>query len=329
MRSHDTRKGKGWTSYRVRWSNAGVNDQISISTVDYGDRAAAVLKQAKNLIDGHGGRITREEVFAHLNPTAPESESTELGMTLNEWFERWYAQKTGVEIGTHERCGRQYELGIRELIIQGRPLGQHYLNRMTRETISLWIKGLQHERGIGANTVRRYYQVMRQLLTSAMIDRHISHDPTLGVKLPKPTITDDEDDAENKTFLTKNEADRLLGALEPGTPHDLVFLATGARWSELTALRKRDVLIRPKQALALNIQRAWKRSSSAGWYIGPPKSKRSKRKISLPKSAETIVKARMETLSENNLLFSFGENLRIPNESFVRFQLAPAIERAG
>ncbi|WP_019874485.1 site-specific integrase [Sporichthya polymorpha] len=61
---------------------------------------------------------------------------------------------------------------------------------------------------------------------------------------------------------------------------DLITLAahTGLRWGEISALRVGD--IDPDRRL-LAVKRAWKRDGQGAWFIGPPKTQRSRRTLSL------------------------------------------------
>jgi integrase len=61
---------------------------------------------------------------------------------------------------------------------------------------------------------------------------------------------------------------------------DLITVAvhTGLRWDEISALRVGDLDL-PGRRLA--IKRAWNRNGVGEWVIGPPKTRRSRRTISL------------------------------------------------
>lgn len=61
---------------------------------------------------------------------------------------------------------------------------------------------------------------------------------------------------------------------------DLITLAvhTGLRWGEISALRVGDVDLERRR---LAVKRAWKRDGELHWIIGPPKTARSRRVLSL------------------------------------------------
>jgi integrase len=79
-------------------------------------------------------------------------------------------------------------------------------------------------------------------------------------------------------MLSRDEFDRLLDAVTPHWKPLVKFLVvTGCRWGEATALKPSDI---DREAGTVKIRRAWK-YSSAGYTLGPPKTKRSRRTINV------------------------------------------------
>jgi integrase len=83
-------------------------------------------------------------------------------------------------------------------------------------------------------------------------------------------------------FLSSEEFDALLRFIPDEHRPLVVFLAgTGCRWGEATALRWSDLNLKAATP-TVRIERAWKRTGHGAVELGPPKSPRSRRTISLP-----------------------------------------------
>lgn len=96
--------------------------------------------------------------------------------------------------------------------------------------------------------------------------------------------------AHEMMFLTPHEFDVLRGHAKSDVRDLITVLAgTGPRWSEVSALQVRHVdLLAPTPALT--VARAWKRTPGAGLDLGRPKSRQSRRTVSLaPQVVDALV----------------------------------------
>lgn len=319
----------GETTFRVKWRFNGLFQSASWDDYDSADRC-------KKLVEGHDHKIDRDTVMRRM-VGAPETPLVER-MTLNQWFERWCNQKSGVEPGTMDGYKAHYENRIRNADVEGTPLGSYLLTDITREVVALWVKNLPtYTRHIVPVTVHRHHATLHQILQAAADDGHIPKNPARKTALPR----DDEDkEHENKDpmFLTHFESADLVDSTPEGLPRDVVvtLLGTGLRWGELTALRKMDVITRDpdsrsksKIPTAFFIRRAWKQSKERGPYVGAPKSKRSKRKVTLPNKVAAVVAERMKDLPAAALLFSWDGVNRLVGKDFRNDYLRSAVKLAG
>ena len=105
--------------------------------------------------------------------------------------------------------------------------------------IQAWINAMGAE-GKGPETVRGAYRVLREIVTLALMDRRIGHNPCLGVKLPKT-------ESREMFFLLPKQVDELAAAIDktwPGFGWGLLvrFAAySGLRAGEIGYLRVRHL----------------------------------------------------------------------------------------
>ncbi|MGO3152606.1 MAG: tyrosine-type recombinase/integrase [Galactobacter sp.] len=69
--------------------------------------------------------------------------------------------------------------------------------------------------------------------------------------------------------------------------------ATGCRFGEATALRPGDFKL-DDSVPSVRIERAWKRGGDGSFYVGAPKTKKSRRSVSLPPSTVAVVRTLVE-----------------------------------
>jgi integrase len=101
--------------------------------------------------------------------------------------------------------------------------------------------------------------------------------PATGVRLPRLDDTGDEE----MVVLTHDEFRLLRDCIKPDARDMLtVFAATGLRYSELTVLQVSDLDLTVAPPV-LRLRRAWKRQPDNTFALGPPKTIRSRRAITL------------------------------------------------
>jgi integrase len=149
------------------------------------------------------------------------------------------------------------------------------------------------------------------------VPKHIPSNPAAGRRLPKGVRDEVEiDDA----ILSRDDFHRLLGATtEHWKPLIEFLVASGCRWGEATALKPEDV---NRKTGVVRVRRAWKHGSQ-GYYVGQPKTKRSRRSINLPMSILDKLDISHEWLFVNR----DGGPVRYPG--FRRRVWDPAVKRAG
>jgi integrase len=249
----DTR-ADGTTAHRVFFRH---NNRQTCLTFDDPDMA----EMFRAAVDRLGAARALE---LHRIDRAPRRQvSNEL--TVEQWLTRHVDHLTGVRQGTIDA----YRGYIRNDIAAD--LGAIPLAELTEEDVALWVQGLEED-GAAPKTIANKHGFLSGALAAA-VPKHIAANPAAGRRLPQG----DGDDHE-MLFLSRDEFTLLLSKVTEAWKPMIEFLvASGCRLGEATALRPDDVDLKHS---TVRIARAWNRSNS-GYQIGPTKTKRSKRTISV------------------------------------------------
>lgn len=238
------------------------------------------------------------------------------GMTVSEWLDHYIEHLTGVGKSTIY----DYRAYARNNI--NPEIGALPLNDLSGDDISRWVQSLRKKRGgeLAGKTVANMHGFLSAALASAVKAGHMSSNPAAGTRLPSTERPD-------MVFLTHEDFDQLLAEIpEQWKPLPEFLVNSGARFGEVAALRPSDV---NRKAGTVRIARAWKRTYTAGGYeLGPPKTKRSRRTISVARELLDRLDYTGEWLFTNSGrgARSRGGPVRVSN--FRANVWWPAIERA-
>jgi integrase len=94
--------------------------------------------------------------------------------------------------------------------------------------------------------------------------------------------------------------------------------ATGARFGEVTAFYADDFQL-DSATPSVRVERAWKRDGDNRFYIGPPKTKKSRRTISLPPSFVRDVRPIVESTAPGQHVFRTSYEGPIRHSTFWQF----------
>lgn len=223
--------------------------------------------------------------------------------TLTEWAERHFAALTSASPATLEGYRRDWTR-------RWQPhLGHYRLSQITREDIA---RALKAQTGAD-KTIANAWGVLASMLKAAVLDGHLDRSPAAGVKLPKRTA---HQRVEHR-YLTVDELQLLL-ADTPDRYRPLVWMlaGTGMRWSEATALTVGDI---HPAAATVAVTKAWKRDRlDAGWYVGPPKTRKSRRTVTLPNEVLDAVTPLLAGRKRSDLLFTNRNGGPVRHQTFYR-----------
>lgn len=190
-------------------------------------------------------------------------------MTVQEWIEHYIEHLTGLRKSTLW----DYRSYLRKDI--GPALGDLPLTGLTREHLATWTQDLAAA-GASGKTISNKHGFLSSALNAAVQAGRIPANPAVGQRLPT---------SERPDMICLSQADfarLLLNVTDYWKPLVEFLVASGARWSEATALRPADVDLATN---TVRITRAWKRTYDRGGYeLGPPKTKKSVRTINVPRT---------------------------------------------
>lgn len=152
----------------------------------------------------------------------------------------------------------------------------------------------EHERAtVSARTVQQVHAVLRAMLSQDMREELIARNVARLVQAPTPDHDEIQPwtDAETRAFLAAARGHRLHALF-------VVALALGPRRGELLGLRWSDVDLRAGQ---LRVIQTLQIVRGAGVAFGPPKSRRSRRVLTLPAVVVDALKRALESRTSSGV----------------------------
>lgn len=224
----------------------------------------------QGVLDGAG-----PDVACKLLDDTAAGTAVQQDLTLTAWMTRHVDALSGVTPGTQ----KTYRACVRDDIAP--TIGHLPLPVITREVVGAWVNALA-ARGLSGKSIRNRHSLLSSALTAAVRAGHIPTNHAKGVRLPRTSHTTAE-----MVVLDPAERNRLLAAL-PAHYRPLVatLLLTGLRWGEATALTVAHVDL---GAAALRVRQAWKFTGNGTLVLGPPKSAKGVRSISLSSTAADVI----------------------------------------
>ena len=224
--------------------------------------------------------------------------------TLDEWAARHFASLTEAAPATVARYRRVYDK------TWSPELGKMPLTTITRTHVATALNSVP-----GSDKTRKNkWAVLTHMLKLAAQDGLIVRSPTIGVRLGRRT---DHERVEAR-FLTLDEFARLLQHTPVHWRPLVMFLAgTGARWGEAVALEVGDVDL---AAATVRIVKAEKSDPSAPGrtVVGPTKSGRSRRTVTLPSNLVEVLRPLVEGRKRADRLFLAPEGGTVKHRTFYR-----------
>lgn len=256
---HTRQHASGRVSYFVRFRLGKVQTTLTFKTAELAER---FVKDCANRGTQWAWNQHHNELDVRDSPT------------LNDWAEEWFGLLPHVTPQSLENYRRDWRT-------RWKPhLGHLHLTEIQPADI---IRALGQQRGIADKTLANAWGVLASMLKAAVLHGRIEQSPAVGVKLPRRQVHTDE-----HRYLTGVEFAQVCDDI---TPHYLPLVmmlgGTGMRWGEATALLVSDIDL---TANTVRVTKAWKRDLDRGSYVGPPKTRRARRTITLP--AETVAAIR-------------------------------------
>lgn len=250
----------GEVYYRIRYRKDGKQRALSF----YGPTAKDDADEFAALLASLGADKAVQWWNNHL-----DRERQEDGLTLDQWWPDYLKALTNVTEGTRLTYDRTYRRVWSSL-------GPMPLSAITRADIAARINELSATKS--DKTVRNAFGVLTSCLKVAVADGLLLTNPAAGIKLPRRTAHTDTE----MRFLTYDEWGALYDALPAHyRPLFTMLIGTGMRWGEAEALTVADVTLQPTAVVRINKAAKWN-ASRATREIGPTKTRKSKRTVTLP-----------------------------------------------
>lgn len=266
----------GSYSYQIQWRD---RDTGKPERWTFEDEAEA--EKWRRLIAANGESLKQaDQVYKASNldgPTVAEAITSHIEQLVN----------------TTPYTMKRYRADIR-LHFDG-ALGRMKVKAVTQDDVIDWIKWMQ-DRGKGPKTIADKHGLMSSAFETATRRDIIPKNPCKGVKLPKDVrVGDDGDDIDMDDF-------RAIRALI--VPHFYPFLdflvGTGCRFSEATPLVAKDFRLDVPVPMVM-ITKAHKLGGdeNPARYVGDPKSRKSRRRVSLAPSTVESVRPLVEAAAKD------------------------------
>ena len=284
MASIETRAGStGTTTWRVIWREAAVKQSERF------DNATSAEKFQRH-VEAAGDRwppgwIPRKGWAGTFKPDAAIPSIPTTQFVTDSANRRVKASE-----GTRANYVREVDR-----YINGTQFGQTPWQEVTAATASDWIIGLTR-RGLSPKTIKNCHGLASSSWKEAIRAGNATLNPLVGLA-PRVTIHS-EDIA---LYLTPSQ---FLSLYEVTPEHYKLFVhclaATGMRFSEMTALRVKNI-----DGSLVKVREAWKKSAKTRVYVlGTPKTARSRRDVTIDEGTREMLAAAIEGKHPDDFVFT-------------------------
>jgi integrase len=289
------------TTWRVRWREDGKQHSLSFET-ELG------AQRFKDNVDQYGPEEARRVL---------ELEEKQYRVpTVEEFLTTYIDSLTGVQPATVKRY-RSY--ASRDIAPR---FGSLPITAVTEDTIGRWVQEIAaekvkvrgKEKPPAAKTIQNKHGFLSGAFKAAVRKGLIVANPCEDRRLP-------EGEAQEMVCLTPGEFQLLHDCLpKQWQPLATWLVSTGMRFSEATALKPSDI---DPTKRTCRINKAWKYSGDYDPDIGPPKTKKSNRTITLSLAAMDVI-----DLTQPEYLFTNGVGNPVRAQEFFNNGWKPAREKA-
>lgn len=289
--------------WRVRWYDPDLNGKAQSMT--YASRVEA--EEWKRRLDANKGSLKAIE--------AEIARSKESGPTVEEAFERHIGQLMGTEKFTLKKYRDNVRLYFSEI-------ADRKVSGFNRDDVIGWMRWME-SRGLSPKTIADIRGLLSAMLTTAIHDGHLVTNPCKGVRLPKDMRV-----TGGMHLMTHEIWAAIMVQMDPSfIPFFNLLIGTGFRLNEATVLGEEDFMLDQPTSL-VKVDKTWKRSASGGYLIGPPKTRRSRRTVSIAPSTAESVRPLVEN-ANGGFVFTLKRGGVIRPANLYRTAWYPACEAAG
>lgn len=304
MASIHTNARKSGATYTLKWRDPQSSRNMDTLTFD-DEREAQMWKR---LLDANGQTFSRAE--------ATYEDARVGGPSVHDMILTHIDQLT--RVGPYQLA--RYKGAVRDHF--SADLGQRKTAGVTYDDVVRWIKYMQGK-GLAAKTIANHHGLLSAAMETAVRQQVRDSNPCKGVRLPKSAATEDV-----MHFMDHAEWDRIIAGMDPRFhPFFHLLMGTGLRFGEATALRASDFKL-DATTPTVRVTKAWKSDGDGGWYIGPPKTPRSTRTVSLAPSTVKAVRGAVEGCGAG-YVFTMARGGPVRSAACWRRVWRPALIAAG
>lgn len=292
-------RADGSTAYAVLWRDADTGKQTS-----YPLDTRNAADNFKRMVEANGNSLTAvEQILEKVaigGPTVAENLTRHIEMLTRAGPDQI----------------KRYTNAVKNHF--GGKFGKLPVGAVEHEDVVAWVKMMQTKTYKGtplsAKTIANHHGLLSASMETAIRLKRRGDNPCKGVQLPR-----DESITEKMHFMTAQESFAVVQAHPVRYQPLMAFLrGTGARFGEATALYGRDFALDVSQP-TVRIEKAWKRDKNDRFYIGPPKTKKSRRTVSMSPSLVAVMRPVVEAAGKDGLVFVTTYNGPIRHSSFYEF----------
>lgn len=289
MATIEERKNKSGSTWKITWYHKGVRQRPI--TVPSEERAI----EWKRLIELHKG----DQQKAARDYAIAKSKSPKLSVVAQSHMDRLRSEKFTIQ---------SYQGYMRNHITP--KLGDYPVAEISEDDVRRLIAKLEED--LKPKTVHNIAGFLGSVLSHAVKRGDIAASPYHHSMLPD---AEELDEREDDKFMTSDEVHKIIAAVKQPWAADAFrfLLATGLRPAELRALLVKDIHLSGKQPV-VRVTKAIKRDRVDGDYVGPPKTKTSRRSVGLPPSVVTMITKYTDGRGADEPLFEAPKGGRLGRE---------------
>lgn len=290
----ERKRADGSVAYAVLWRDADTKKQTSYPLPNKPEAERFV-----RMVEANGNSLSAvEKLLEQIHIDGP---------TVDENLVRHVELLTNAGPDQIKRYGRAIENHF-----NGK-FGALPVGGVEHSDIVQWIRSMQ-DKDLSAKTIANHHGLLSASMETAVRDGWRKSNPCKGVKLPKDDATEDK-----MRPMTAPESLKVVQAMPERYQPFVAFLrATGSRFGEATSVRGGDFHLGDVTP-TVRIERAWKRDAEDRFYIGAPKTKKSRRSISLPPSLVKEIHEFVEKAGKDGYVFTTSYGGPIRHSTFHEF----------
>ena len=236
--------------------------------------------------------------------------------TVTEWCRTYVKSRSGITVGTV----RDYEKIISGHI-EPKPIGALPVDVIDEDHIAAWLRG-QEQAGASGKSMRNRHGLLSAALNYAVRKKLRGDNPCEESRISETAKA-------AMTFLSHGEFAVLLAAMPSRwKPLTVTLAGTGMRFGEATALHVTNVHLDDDMP-SVRVEQAWKWTDGSDDLLGPPKSAKGRRTISLPPEVVSVLRPLIDGKKSGDLVFTRAEGGRVRNVDYREDGWVRALKRAS